>query len=471
MMILLVGCASTGVPRPDQGLENITLETDFDDAKMGAEAARVVSEELGLIEDPELQEYIEAIARRMLPYAPQRPFDYSFHIVDQAAPNAFALPGGHIYVSRGLLTLVNSEDELACVVGHEITHAAERHHAGRQQFGQRLNPFSIGFMRALQLAAYGREQERDADHGGQLLAAKAGWNPAALADFMRDVDAMDRLAEGWSRLPGFFDSHPTSPERSATAANRAQHLRWQPRAPIVPGKFAFLERMEGLPLGDNPREGIFEGTRFMHLDMDFSLRFPDGWHLQNTHQAVGAIEPTRSASIALQIEGPGDDPEAMAHFFIARELAQARGRVLQRQAIRVGDYPGYRLTVQTPFISGSMTFIAYEGLIYRIAAIAAKGALGRFEGRTRATVRSFRPLQEEEKELFKISRLRVVRAKMGENLAALGNRTENSLDLGTTAVLNDIFIDARLKEGQLIKIGRSEPYEPSEEGEDFRTGD
>ncbi|MFP6639910.1 MAG: M48 family metalloprotease, partial [Myxococcota bacterium] len=132
------------------------LDTDYDDKKAGAEESEYLATAMGLVEDPALNEYVTAIGKRMLPFAPRRPFQYTFTIVDQPAPNAFALPGGHVYVSRGLLTLVNSEDELACVIGHEITHAAERHAAGRQEYGRRLNPFSIGYMRAGQLAAYGR---------------------------------------------------------------------------------------------------------------------------------------------------------------------------------------------------------------------------------------------------------------------------------------------------------------------------
>ena len=145
------GCTTGNKPATPK--KNVLLTTDFDDARVGAEAAREMASQMGIVDDPELQEYIEAIGRRMIPFAPPRAFDYTFHIIDQSAPNAFALPGGYIYISRGLLTLVNSEDELACVIGHEITHAAERHSAGRQQFNMRLNPLSVGFMRAGSLAA------------------------------------------------------------------------------------------------------------------------------------------------------------------------------------------------------------------------------------------------------------------------------------------------------------------------------
>ena len=461
---LVFGCSSnTGKPPRKQTV----LDTEFDDARVGAEESQNMASAMGLVEDPELNTYINAIGNRMVPFAPKRAFKYTFQIVDQAAPNAFALPGGHIYISRGLLTLVNTEDELACVIGHEITHAAERHAAARQEFGRRLNPLSIGYMRAGQLAAYGRNQERDADRGGQILAAKAGWNPMGMATFMQDLNAMDRLTIGWSRLPSFFDSHPSSPERAATTFNRGENIQWVPRPHIAPTHLSFLEKMQGLTLGEDPKEGIFEKTRFLHLDMDFSLRFPDGWRLINDREVVGAIDPSYKAFIALRIEGPGDDPQAMARKVIETELLQMRAKINSETPIQIGEYPGYRLEVHVPSArtSVSMTFIAYQNYIFRIDTVAQSGQLNRYIGRGRATVRSFRPLTEKEKSRFELIGLEIVEARQGESLAQLSARTDNKLDLGTTAVLNDVFIDAQLNPGQPVKIGRGRPYVPTQENE------
>ena len=459
--VLAVSCGGGGKQKKGK---QVLLDTDFDDARLGKEAAAGVAAEMGIIDDPALTEYVASIGRRMVPFAPRRPFEYTFQIVDQAAPNAFALPGGHIFVSRGLLTLSNSEDELACVIGHEIIHAAERHAAGRQEFGRRLNPLSMGYMRAGQLAAYGRDQERDADRGGQIIASRAGWDPMGMAQFLQDMSAMERNTIGVSRLPSFFDSHPPTPERAATAANRAQNLQWVPREHIAGSHADYLAKLEGLVIGHNPAEGIFEGTRFLHRDMDFSLRFPDGWHLVNTHQAVGAIEPGGQAFVALRLASPGDDPQAAAQQFISGELKQVRGKVRRQQPIMVGEYPAYRIEIEASAArtGGHMTFVAYQGLIFRIDTVARTSEVGKFEGRGRATVRSFRPLTQEEKDAFHITRLHTVTALPGETLESLSARSGNALPLGTTAVLNDLFLNSRLEEGQLVKIGLSEPYVPRE---------
>ena len=457
-LIWVSGCA--GLSGAGNSSRNVILTSDFDDASVGAEVAKNMAQQMGIVKDPDLQAYIEVIGRRLIPFAPARSFDYTFHIIDQSAPNAFALPGGYIYISRGLLTLVNSEDELACVIGHEITHAAERHSAGRQQFDSRMNPLSIGFMRIGQLAAYGRDQERDADRGGQILAAKAGWDPSGMATFMQDIDSMERLTTGWSRLPGFFDSHPTSPQRAAESTNRAENLKWTPRPNIASSQYIFLKKMTGLALGADPKEGIFEGTRFLHLDMDFSVLFPDGWQLINNHDAVGAVAPAGNAFIALQVAGPGDDPKAMAQIFAQTELREGNGRVRREQALLIGSLSAYRIHVTAGEFKGFMTFIAYNDFIYRLDTLTTGGPIDSYAGRGRTVARSFRPLTEQEKGLFKSTQLSLVTGRAGESLQGLSARTTNELDLATTAVLNDLFIDSRLEEGQWVKIGRARPYVP-----------
>ncbi|MFP6655014.1 MAG: M48 family metalloprotease, partial [Myxococcota bacterium] len=134
------------------------LDTVYDDKRVGNDQSQAIEAEMGLVEDDDLLQYVRSVGIRLLRHAPRQPFDYEFQIVDQSVSNAFALPGGKIYVSRGLLALVASEDELAGVLGHEITHAAERHSAARIDYSRRLNPFSIGYLRAGAIAAYSREQ-------------------------------------------------------------------------------------------------------------------------------------------------------------------------------------------------------------------------------------------------------------------------------------------------------------------------
>jgi len=447
------------------GQKQVLLSTEYHDEMVGDESARAIAAQMGIVDDAELTAYIEAIGKRMIPFAPQRTFDYTFSIVDQSAPNAFALPGGHIYVSRGLLTLANSEDELANVIGHEITHSAERHAAGQQAAQKRLNPLSMGYTRYALIAAYGRDQERDADRGGQTIASRAGWDPRGMATFMQDLGAMERLTLGWSRLPGWFDSHPGSPERAATCAQRADTLEWK-RGPLVAGDHAgFLTKIEGLVLGPDPKQGVFIGDRFFHPDMGFTIKFPKGWHMVNSSEAVGAVSPRGDAQIFMTFAGAGDDPEALGRKFLEGAFKQQRGKVERILPMKIGPYDAFRidgtmsgggLTLRT-----QITFIAFEGTVFQLNAVAPSGVADKMAGRFQATARTFRVMTAEERDQIHVLRLAIVEAKRGETIEMLSLRTGNALPIPQTGVLNDIFLGARLKEGQLVKIGRAERYEPS----------
>src|SRR6266850_5246603 len=137
------GCASSPKAQPGAAKKRTVLMTEYDDARVGRESAQDVKAELGVLEDAALAAYVDGIGRKLLRGVPLRGFDYQFSVVDMQEPNAFALPGGYVFISRGLLLLANSEDELACVIGHEITHAARRHAAAQQALQNQLPPLFL----------------------------------------------------------------------------------------------------------------------------------------------------------------------------------------------------------------------------------------------------------------------------------------------------------------------------------------
>jgi predicted Zn-dependent protease len=449
--------------------KRVVLETVYDDRRVGEEQDDAVEAELGLVHDEELLAYVRSVGIRLVRYAPERPFDYEFKIVDASIPNAFALPGGKIYVSRGLLALVQTEDELAAVLGHEITHAAERHTAARIDYASRINPFSIGFLRAAAIAAYGRDQERDADRGGQILAASAGYDPAGIATFLRKLDASDRYELGWSRLPSFLASHPTSPERAALAADRAAGLKWERRPAVAADRpLAYLSVVDGLVLGDNPSGGLFvdDEGRFVHPDLGFSIRFPRGWETFNTPQAVAAISPTRDAQATLTVEGEGTDIGKVVDDFLDREVDGTRVDVRERREIRLGDLPAIRIEGRARnglvSLTAQMTFVAFEGLVYRLSVLSLSGAAtSKYRGRAHAFAHSFRPLDHEGLYSLQVVRLRIARALEDETLQELSARTKNVLDVVYTGVMNDLYATNTLARGTPVKIGLAEPYIPT----------
>jgi predicted Zn-dependent protease len=446
----------------------VILKTVYDDRRVGDDQSKRVEAELGLIEDAELLEYIRTVGIRLLRHAPARPFDYEFQIVDQSVPNAFALPGGKIYISRGLLALVETEDELAGVLGHEITHAAERHSAARIDYSRRLNPFSIGYLRAGAIAAYSRDQEKNADRGGQIMAAKAGYDPAGIARFLRKLDATERYEVGWSRLPSFLATHPTSPKRAALASDRAASISWERQSGVADYlPLGFYSVIDGLILGDNPAGGLFQDGRFIHPDLGFSIRFPKDWTTMNSQEAVAAISPKRDAQAMLTVEGQGKTIEEIAEVvdeFIKQEVDGIRVRVRDRRPIMLGELPAIRIegtaTVGASGLTHQMTFVAHEGLVYRLSVLSLSSSVSKYRGRGRAFAHSFRPLDEEGLYSLVVTRLRIARALPNETLQALSIRTHNDLELVFTGVMNNLYASTTLKKGTPVKIGLPEPYLP-----------
>jgi predicted Zn-dependent protease len=454
--------ACGGRPPPRDRPRQVILKSEDVDRKVGGDSALAVKGQLGLIEDPKLVAYVAEVGGRLARHAPQRRFSYKFQIVDQEAPNAFALPGGYIFVSRGLLTLANSEDELANVLGHEIVHVAARHAAARQEIGQNL-PLRFNWFQGGYLASYGRDQEREADRLGQGLSAVAGYDPEGLVVFLRELEHTERLQLGASRLPNFWATHPATTSRVAEASARAQMTSWERVDPIASSRADFLRLTEGLAIGTRASEGVFIDDRFLHADLDLTVRFPSGWTTRNTHQAVGAVSPQRDAQVFLEHQGKGSDPQSAAAEYV-QELTDTGFEIEDMQSLVIGPYPAFRVFGRFPGIQGHvrvvLTWLARDDTIYRFTGAAPGTSFNAYKGTLLNVPRSFRPLRSDEREKIREMRLRIAVAREGESLSDLSIRTANRWDIQYTAVVNDLFTDHVLDSGQLVKVAIAEDYRP-----------
>jgi predicted Zn-dependent protease len=482
-LLLLAACAVN----PESGRREVILMSEEKEKKIDEEAAKQVEAEIGLVEDPELTAYVEALGEKLASYSLRRDVDYVFNVVEMEEPNAFALPGGHIYVSRGLLELSNSEAELAGVIAHEIAHVSPRHAAQRDTRAKATTILTVlgavaaaaagavdvaagigqfgGLAGAGMLAAYGREQEREADRIGLDIVVQAGVDPRGLPAFLRSLENRARLELGASRLPGFFDTHPATPERVAETATRAEVTRWTPDFSIAPSRAAYLEKLDGLVIGRPASEGVFQEDRLVHVDLGFSLRFPSGWLRQNRRSQVVGISPRRDAVVVLELQGAGDDPREAA-----ADYGRKQGiRFIEANDFKIGDLDAFRVraVANTPYgpANSEITWIAHRGRVYRLTAGAPRTSFLKYEGTFRSFARSFREIQDEERAKVEELRLRVAVAKQSETLAELSRRTENQWSLNQTAVANGLVIGQALEEGQLVKVASREPYRPSREAD------
>jgi predicted Zn-dependent protease len=485
--LLIVALVAPACARnPVTGRPELVLTSSRREVELGTELAREVEQSIGLVRDPALAEYVAALGARLAARSPRQDVAHHFAIVDMQEPNAFALPGGWVYVSRGLLAIANSEDELAAVLGHEIAHVAARHAVQRE-----TRALPIGILSALGalaggivggeqlaraigalpqvaggllLARYSRDQEREADRVGQSLAAQAGFDPAQMATFFDTLEAESALSARESgrrpRGPGFFDTHPGAPERSRDARERALKLVRAEPAPLAGSRAEFLARLDGLRVAQDPAEGVFRDALFLHPDLDFALRFPEGWQTQNARDAVVALAPGGEAALVLRLEATGDDPGAAAATFARRH--QLTLSDLQR--VQLDGLPAVRALAGVPTERGAfvadLTFIAHRGLIFRLAG-AAPVAGYEAQARTLAdAARSFRRLRPEERASFEVQRLRVVRAAPGEHLPELVERARSAWSAERVAVVNALAPERPLAGDERVKVAVPEPYLP-----------
>jgi predicted Zn-dependent protease len=436
---------------------------------------------MGLVRDPALEAYVQALGARLAALSPRQDVSYTFHVVDMAEPNAFALPGGHIYVSRGLLALTNSEDELANVIGHEIGHVAARHHARQAARAQQVGILSalgtlaaaaLGGAEAAQaagqvgqlagatfLASYSRDQERESDEIGQRLAAQGGWNPTGMGTFLNTLGRETTLAAGGQqRYPSFLDTHPATPERVQAAGARAKQLQRGPARPIAADRGVYFAKLDGLVVDADPSAGVFDGTVFRHPDLDFRVAFPSGWQTANTPAAVGAAPQDRASVIQLTLQAQGSDARAAAR----QALANQGDAIVRQGATSVGSQPAWQArlsqTTQQGKVGGLFTWIASGGRVYRLECIAAESRFQAFEPVCQRTVGSFRPLTRAERDEIRAHVLRVVAASSGETVAALAARSHSVWSAEWVAVANGLEPGARLERGRPVKIAVSAPY-------------
>ncbi|HEY8122250.1 MAG TPA: M48 family metalloprotease [Myxococcota bacterium] len=479
---LSLSTACTTVVNPVTGRPELTTMSPQQEIKLGAQAAVEVEQQMGFVDDAKLQSYVAQLGARLAQFSPRQDVKYEFHAVDMEETNAFALPGGYVYVSRGLLALANTEDELAGVVGHEIGHVAARHAAQRQTRGQAAGigaaiatlgamvlgggPLAQSVGELVQtgaqgwLASYGRDQERQSDEIGQKLAAQAGYDPAALGTFLGALGREQELKLGQKRKPTFLDTHPSSDERERSASARAGTLVRAAAAPIAKDRGDFVRRTEGLMVGPDPAQGIFRDALFLHPDLDLALTFPRDWQTQNSPEAVVAKPAEGNALLVLRgvPKSEGADARSAAQKFLS-DAAQQNVPAEDGGQVRVGSARGYRvraLVKQSQLVE--VTYFAHGDSVLAFQAMALQNEWDSWSPAFERTQRSFRRLTGDDRALIAETRLALVPAKAGETLEQVSRRSDNRWSAAETALYNGLRGDERLASGFLVKIGRARPY-------------
>jgi predicted Zn-dependent protease len=476
LLTLLAVVGSACSINPVSKLPEVTLMTVEQEKKLGEEEAKKVDQEMGLLNEPALTAYVDGLGQRLAKESPRQDVAYQFHVVDMIEPNAFALPGGYVYVTRGLLALVNTEDELAGVVGHEIGHVAARHTVQRVS---RQGPFALitnlvsgvtGFFvplvgnivggvgnlaQSLVFSPYSRGQESEADKVGQEIAAKAGWDPVGLANFLTTLGREEALLSDGPRRPSFFDSHPATPDRVKHTTKYAKDLTQASREPISSSsREMFLAKLDGLVVGQRAANGIVQGQTYRHPDLNFFVQFPASWNVDNTPVQLVSAPKDGGTAVVLRAVAEGNDP-----LDGARALEKASKSSLPKvQTTTINGLSAARTQVGDSKLTIDLTWIAHGGMVYQIAGIAEKRAFETVRPVFQNVAQSFRPLSAAERNGIREKRLRLVKAQAGETVEALTTRSRSAWKADQVVVANGLKGPEALQEGQLIKIAVEEAY-------------
>jgi len=453
------GCATN----PVTGQRQLALISEAQEIQIGRQSAQEVAQSLGLVEDSTLQAYVHRVGTALARESERPDLPWTFRVVDDPTPNAFALPGGFIFLTRGMMNLMDSEAELAAVLGHEIGHVTARHSVtqlSRAQLAQLgLGLGSIFFPSAaetfgglaqtgmqLLFLRYSRDAERQADELGFRYALREAYDVREMDDIFASLIRVGE-AEGRSPLPSWLSSHPAEPERIRAAQARADTVT---RGPLAVRRDEYLARIDGLVYGENPRDGYFQDGVFLHPELRFRIAFPQGWRTQNLPQAVSGLAPQQDALMQLTLAQAAGAEDAARRFLSQQGIRQGPA---QRQTINgspaVITY--FQAQTQQGVITGVAAFIEHGGRVYQVLGYAPAQAFSAREAAIRQAIASFAPVTDPAVLNVRPNRVDVVRITRPMTLAEFSRLHPSTVSNAELAILNQVEGDASTLPAGLVK--------------------
>lgn len=454
---------------PVTGKRELALISESQEIAIGQQSHPEVLAEYGRVDDEALQAYVDAIGQAMARDSERPDLPWHFTVVDAPVVNAFALPGGYIYITREILAYMNNEAELAGVLGHEIGHVTARHAVSQISKAQLVGlglglggVFSETFRNVSDLAQlgagvlflkYGRDAERQSDELGARYMYEQGYDPYQMSNFFTVFERMRE--ESGQVLPNWLSSHPAPPDRIEATQRHAEALTGGRAGDLRVNREGHLRRLEDLVFGENPREGYTEDNRFLHPDLRFQIRYPPGWKVQNTKSSVLFGEPNGAAAVQLTLAPAGSSPVSRA-----RELGGQQGvQLVNGEQRSVNGNPSYfaYYHVQNPStgrrIEALAAFISYRGNLYQMIGMAPPQSFRSYSNALRGILESFSELRDPRALAVQPDRVHLYRVQRGGTLRDVARRYPNPrMTIDELAALNRINPDERLAPGALVKV-------------------
>jgi predicted Zn-dependent protease len=430
---------------------------------MGQEAAKEVTASIQPVADDALQRYVSGLGTQ-LARATERPnLPWSFTVIDDPQVNAFALPGGPIFITRGILSHMNSEAQLVSVLGHEIGHVTAKHSVHQMSQAQLAQ---IGLIAAVivkpSLAQFGdlasqgmgllflkfsRDDETQADELGFRYMTTGGYSPTEMAEMFR---TLQRLGGGSNegRVPEWLSTHPDP-------GNRVEKTLQRTAAASLPAglkveRDAFLQRTEGLIFGQNPREGFFRQQQFLHPDLRFQVDFPTGWQTQNQPSAVAAISPQQDALVVLALAGTASPNQALSEFFGQQGITNQG-----TSSVSINGMPAatgtFTANTQDGVLAGNVAFVSLDNKTFRLLAYTPQQRYSAYRGVFTQSLGSFRRLTDPAALAVQPVRVRLVRLPRAMTLTEFHQAYPSPIPVAQVALINGVEPTTTLQAGTLVK--------------------
>jgi predicted Zn-dependent protease len=426
----------------------------------------------GSYDDPAIQRYVESLGRLLQRTSEQPEPPFKFVVLDSPIVNAFALPGGYVHISRGLMALANDEAELAGVVAHEIGHVTARHSAERYSrgvvagigaalLGVATGSKAVGNLAQMGAGAYvqgySRSQELEADNLGVRYLSRGGFDATAMSSFLGSMGGEADLArkiagkEGTDPASSLFSSHPRTADRVRAAAEAAQ-------AGAGAGsrdRELYLERIDGMIYGDSPKQGFVRGQEFDHPVMRIRFTAPPGFRLQN---GASAVVGEHKSGALLRFDADKLDNSSLSTSRYLTDVWAQGTRLDGVERVDVNGFDGATGTAHVNTNSGELDIrlVALRGSasqVYRFMFLTRPKDTGTFDVPFRRTTFSFRQLSESEANALQPLRLRVVRVRAGETVQSLADEMAfDDFRVERFRVLNGLGPNQGVQAGQLVKI-------------------
>lgn len=471
--LLLLGQLAGCAVNPATGRSNFVMMSERQELELGRRYSQEILKQYPRYADEKLQAYVQQVGERVARHSHRNQLNYQFTVVDSPDINAFALPGGYIYIHRGLLAYLNSEAELAAVLGHEVGHVTARHGVQQQSqssawgmLGQAL-AIGTGVGAAADLTTalgsafvrgYGRDMELEADGLGAQYLARSGYDPQAMIevvkvlknqeDFAREQAAKRGQAQPAGGYHGVFDTHPDNDRRLQQVLGPARALATGQQEI---NRDAFIKHLNGLPFGDSAASGVRRGQHFYHAELGLTLEFPQGWGMVNRPDALIGHSADQQAFIAMTQQA---NPQ---HLSAAQLLRQRVGgqRLTAESELRQAGLSGYSAII--PGTAGKrVAVLLQEQRAYLfVAAVRGRTSLDAHDETFLKVIKSLRPLTAAERRLAQPLRLHLVKAQSGQGMAALARQSKLPGDAqATLRLLNNLYPAGEPAPGSWLKVVR-----------------